>query len=353
MVNLIPELELVIGKQPAVPELPPQETQNRFEAVLRRFLGAFARKEHPLALFLDDLQWLDSATLKLLEQMVTDSSAQHLLLVGAYRDNGLTGPAEEHLLEFDTGAALWRRDMERIRAKSFTDNAVVSVRHPLVLMLGAIRKTKAIVNEIILNPLSLADVNELLADALHCEPTHAKPLAELVHEKTRGNPFFTIQFLTNLAEEHLLEFDAPAALWRWDMERIRAKGFTDNVVDLMIGKLNRLTDATQEALRQLACLGSGAEIAILALVQGESEEEIYAALWEAVRAGLVLREDSGYTFLNDRVREAAYALTPESERAAVHLRIGRLLMSQTAPEHMEQKIFEIVDQLNRGTVLID
>ncbi len=352
MINLIPELELVIGKQPVVPELPPQETQNRFEAVLRGFIGVFARKEHPLVLFVDDLQWLDPATLKLLEQVATDSSVQHLLLIGAYRDNEVTNLAEEHLLEFDLRALLWGWDMERIRAKGFTDNVVVTSVHPLMLMLGAIRKTEAIVHEISLNPLSLEDVNQLLGDALRCELAHARPLAELVHEKTRGNPFFTIQFLTNLAEEHLLEFDAHAALWRWDVERIRAKGFTDNVVDLMIGKLNRLSDATQEALKQLASLGSGAEIASLALVQGESKEQIHVALWEAVRAGLVLRLHSVYTFLNDRVQEAAYALIPESERAAVHLRIGRLFVSRTPPEHMEQKIFEIVNQLNRGTVLI-
>jgi predicted ATPase len=244
MINLIPELELVIGKQPAAPELPRRETRNRFETVLRRFIGVFACREHPLVLFLDDLQWLDTATLELIEGMVTDPGVHHLLLVGAYRYNELTQPAQEHPLEFDTGAALWQKDLERIRAKRFTDNVVVSVPHPLALMLGAIRKTEAIVHEIILSPLSLADVNELLADALHCELAHVRSLAELVHEKTRGNPFFAIQFLTNLAEEHLLEFDPPAALWRWDMERISAKSFTDNVVDLMIGKLNRLPDAT-------------------------------------------------------------------------------------------------------------
>jgi predicted ATPase/signal transduction histidine kinase len=316
MINLIPELELVIGKQPAVPEFPPQEARNRFETVLRRFIGVFARKEHPLVLFLDDLQWLDSGTLKALEQMVTDSGVQHLLLVGAYRDNELSN------------------------------------QHPLMLTLDAIRKTEAIVHEIILDPLSLTDVRKLLADALHCEPADAGPLAELLYEKTRGNPFFTIQFLINLAEEHLLEFDAAGALWRWDMERIRAKGFTDNVVDLMIGKLNRLSDATQKALGKLACLGNVVELATLNLVQEESEEEIQASLWEAVRVGLVLRLDSAYSFLHDRVREAAYALIPESERAAVHLKIGRLFVARTVTEEIEERIFEIANQLNRGVALI-
>ena len=173
-----------------------------------------------------------------------------------------------------------------------------------------------------------------------------------MHEKTGGNPFFAIQFLTALAEERLLGLDSGAAAWNWDLARIRAKGYTDNVVDLMAGKLRRLPQTTQEALGQLACLGNVAEISTLALVQGEKEEQIHAALWQAVRAGLVFRLDSVYTFLHDRVQEAAYALITESERAAVHLRIGRLFVSRTAPEEMQEKIFEIVNQLNRGTELI-
>ncbi len=156
-----------------------------------------------------------------------------------------------------------------------------------------------------------------------------------------------------LAEEGLLAFDSGAAAWNWDLARIRAKGYTDNVVDLMARKLNRLPDLTQEAIGLLACLGNVAEIATLSLVQEESEQEIHAALWEAVRAELVFRLDSSYAFLHDRVQEAAYALIPESERAVVHLRIGRLFVSRTAPEEIEEKIFEIVNQLNRGTLLID
>jgi predicted ATPase len=317
IVNLIPELDLIIGRQPPVPPLPPEETQQRFQAVFRRFLSVFARKEHPLTLFLDDLQWLDAATLTLIEHLVSHPDAKHFLIIGAYRDNEL-GPS-----------------------------------HPLMLALDSIRKTGVVVDEIFLKPLSPKDVNQFIADALRCERVHAKALARLVHKKTAGNPFFVIQFLAALAEEHLVEFDVRGPAWSWDLARIRAKGYTDNVVDLMAGKLRRLPHTTQEALGQLACLGNVAEIATLALVQGESEEQMHAALWEAVRAGLVFRLDSVYTFLHDRVQEAAYALIPESERAAVHLRIGRLFVSRTAPEEIEEKIFEIVNQLNRGTVLID
>ncbi len=316
IVNLVPELELVIGKQPPIPDLPPRDAQNRFQTVFRRFLGVFARQEHPLALFLDDLQWLDTATLDLLEHLVTHSEVRHLLLVGAYRDNEI-GPA-----------------------------------HALPRTLDAIRKTGVRTQEIVLAPLGLYDVGQLVADAMHCEPERVRPLAQLVQEKTGGNPFFAIHFFIALADEGLLAFHQVASAWQWDMERIRAKSYTDNVVDLMAKKLKRFSATTQEALKQLACLGNVAEIATLSLVRGVSEEEIHSTLWEAARTGLILRQDSSYAFLHDRVQEAAYALIPEGELAAAHLRIGRVLASRTAAEELEEKIFEIVSQLDRGAALI-
>src|SRR3984893_17183099 len=242
--------------------------------------------EHPLALFFDDLQWLDAETLSLLEHLVTHPEVRHVLLVGAYRDNE------------------------------------VSPSHPLPRTLEAIRKAGARVQEIVLAPLGLDDVGQLVADAMHCEPGHARPLAQLVQEKTGGNPFFAIQFFTALAEEGLLAFDPVAPAWQWDIDRIRAKSYTDNVVDLMAGKLKRFAATTQEALKQFACLGNVAEIATLAMVHGETEEAMHAALWEAVHAGLVFREDSAYKFLHDRIQQAAYTLIPEEHRAEVHLRIG-------------------------------
>jgi PAS domain S-box-containing protein len=316
MVNLIPEVELVIGKQPPVPDLPPQDAQNRFQIVFRRFLGVFAQNKRPLALFLDDLQWLDKATLDLLEHLVTHSEVRSLLLVGAYRDNEV-GPA-----------------------------------HPLLRTLEAIRKADARVYEIRLTPLGFDDVVRLIADATHCEPARAQPLAQLVREKTGGNPFFAIQFLTALAEEGLLGFDRDAAAWTWDVARIQAKRYTDNVVDLVAGKLNRLSASTQKTLQQLACLGNTAEISTLTLVHGDSEAAINAALWDAVRAGLASRVEDAYTFLHDRFQEAAYALIPEGNRAAAHLRIGRLLASRTVVTELEEKIFEIANQLDRGVALI-
>jgi PAS domain S-box-containing protein len=322
MVDLIPEVELIIGKQPPAAELPPQEARGRFQLVFRRFLGAFARPEHPLALFLDDLQWLDTATLELLERLITDPDARHVLLIGAYRDNE------------------------------------VSSSHPLMRTLAAIREAGARPQEIVLAPLGLDDVERLIADALHCGPHSVGPLALSVYEKTGGNPFFAIQFLTSLAEEGLLRFDRAAASpnksnWIWDLDGIRAKGYSDNVVDLMLGKLRRLTHPTQTALQQLACLGNVADMALLSVAFGQSalgqskEEEIHAPLWDAVRTGLVLRLEGSYTFLHDRIQEAAYALIPASARAEVHLRIGRkLLASSTA------NLFDIANQLNRGADLL-
>ena len=206
--------------------------------------------------------------------------------------------------------------------------------------------------EISLVPLARHDVEQLMADALRCEPARVAPLAQLVHDKTAGNPFFAMQFIAALAEEGLLTFDHGQGCWSWDLDRIHAKGYTDNVVDLMVGKLHRLPIDTQEALQQLACLGHSAAITTLALVHGTSEEEVHAHLWEAVRNEVIERLESAYRFIHDRVQEAAYSLIPEEGRAAAHLRIGRLLAAHTPPEKREEAIFELVNQLNRGAALI-
>ena len=316
MVDIVPELKLIIGEQPPVPELPPQQAQNRFQLVLRRFISVFARPEHPLALFLDDLQWLDAATLDLLEDLLTRSDLRQLMLIGAYRDN----------------------EVDAVR--------------PLMRKLEAIKNSGGKIEELTVAPLAREHLGQLIADALRCESERAAQLAQLVHEKTAGNPFFVIQFLYALAEEGLLIFDHDAARWCWDLDRIHAKGYTDNVVDFMVGKLTRLPAETQNALQQLACLGNLAEVTMLAIVLGTSEEQIHAAMWAAVRLELVERLVGAYRFVHDRVQEAAYSLLPEALRAATHLRIGRLLAEQTPPEKREQALFEIVNQLNRGAALI-
>ena len=195
-------------------------------------------------------------------------------------------------------------------------------------------------------------MGQLIAHSLHCEPERAASLAQLVHEKTAGNPFFAIQFVSSLAEEGLLTFDHPSAQWCWDLNRIHAKGYTDNVVDLMVRKLSRLPAETHTALQQLACLGNSADFALLMKVYQDSKEEMHRKLWEAVRTGLIFRSEDSYKFLHDRVQEAAYSLIPEEFRAEAHLRIGRLLAAHTPPEHRAEAIFDIVNQLNRGSDLI-
>ena len=284
VVDLIPELELMMGKQVTVPEFPPQEAQRRFQAVFRSFLGVFARKEHPLVIFLDDLQWADAATLKLLEHVVIHPDIKHLLLVGAYRDNE------------------------------------VSPSHPLMLTLRSIGKSDLLVQDVVLGPLSHGDVDQLVADILHQGCTRTQPLlARLVYEKSAGNPYFVIQFLTALAEERLLRFDPREANWQWDVDRIRTRRITDNIVDFLVGKLNRIPNATRETLKALASLGNNAETVTLTVVRGGSAEGLHSDLQAAVREGLVVRLGSSYRFVHDRVQEAAYSLIPKEMRAEVHL----------------------------------
>ena len=316
IINLVPEVEFLIGKQPSAPDLPPQDAQRRFQLVFRRFLSAFARPEHPLALFLDDLQWLDEATLDLMGDLLTQSDVKNLLLIGAYRDN-----------EVDSS-------------------------HPLIRKLDAIRKAGAAVQELCLGPLTPEHLEQLTADALHCEPDRASPLAQLVHDKTAGNPFFAIQFITSLAEEGLLAFDHGEGRWSWDLNRINAKDYTDSVVDLLVGKLIRLPADTQGALKQLACLGNSADFTTLTMIYQDTIEQLESQLWEAVLGGLVLRSENSYRFLHDRVQEAAYSLIPLQLRAETHLRIGRLLVERTPSNEREERIFEIVNQFNRAAHLI-
>jgi predicted ATPase/signal transduction histidine kinase len=312
MVNMIPELALVIGEQPPVPKVDAQAAHARFDLAFRSLLGVFATPEHPLVLFIDDLQWLDAATLELLERLVTRTDARHLMFIGAYRDN-------------EVGEA-----------------------HPLSRTLSVIRGSGAEVVEITLGPLKVDHLAQLCAGALLTDVAHTRALADLVHNKTAGNPFFAVQFITELAEEGLFAFDADRLAWKWDIARIRAKGITDNVADLMSARLRRLPANTRDALRQLACMGNGAEIRTVALVRESSEDQVRVAMRDAVEAGLVVHVSDSFNFVHDRVQEAAYAMIPQVARAAAHLRIGKVLLSLTPAGELEENIFEIVNQFDRA-----
>ncbi len=313
MVDLVPELRLVIGDQPPVPEAPPQAAQRRFQLVVGRFIGIFAKPHHPLVLFLDDLQWLDVATLDLIEFLLNRSDLQNLLLIAAHR----------------------RKD--------------VDVKHPLAQRLVEIQASRQRVQEIDLEPLTRAAVEEFTADALHCEPAYAMPIAQLIYEKTNGNPFFLTQFLRALTEEELLTFDHDKGQWRWDLERIKEKSYAENVADLMVGKLGGLRDETRRALLELACLGNSAEIAMLCLVHGVSEQTLHADLRDATHLELIRRLKNSYAFVHDRVQEAAYGLQPDPDRrTTLHLRIGLVLAAQLTPNETNERVYIIANQLNRG-----
>ncbi|MER8491966.1 AAA family ATPase [Mesorhizobium australicum] len=316
LVELMPELKLIIGEQQPAPDLPLEQAQQAFQIALRRFVGVFATAEHPLTLFLDDLHWVDAASLDLLEDLMTRSELRHLLVIGAFRD------------------------------------AEIDPTHPLVRKLEAIRGAGVKIEEIRLTPLSRKYLEEFVVDALRCVRARAVPLARILHEKTAGNPFFVKQFLSALADEGFVTFDRTRGRWSWDPDRIRSKEYTENVVELMVGKLGQLPTDTQAALQQLACLGTTATTAMLSRVLAIPENHVHTALWEAARREFIERSDDSYRFIHDRVQEAAYSLIPQERRAETHLRIGRLLVLHTPSTQREETIFDIVNQLNRGTALI-
>ncbi|TAG48376.1 MAG: PAS domain S-box protein [Oscillatoriales cyanobacterium] len=324
MIDVIPEVELIIGKQPPVPEVGATEAQNRFNRVFQQFIRVFCSEEHPLAIFLDDLQWIDSATLKLIELMLLDEQAQSLFLIGAYRDNEVTPT------------------------------------HPLSLMLSELRKQGAVLQEIVLSPLMLEPLSQLIAETLHQNTDTVRSLAELVLRKTEGNPFFVSEFLRLLYSENLLSFDAENLSWQWNLAQIQAQNMTDNVVELLLLKLQKLPEGTQQMLRLAACVGAEFDLETLAIICEQSPQTISLDLLAAIQAGLIqplseLDEDllvQEYKFLHDRVQQAAYALIDESHKQVVHLQIGRNLLKKTLPEQLSERLFEIVDHLNHGAELV-
>lgn len=333
IIDVIPEVELIIGKQSPVPEVGATEAQNRFNLTFQRFMRAFCAKEHPLVIFLDDLQWIDSATLKLIELILLDEQIQYLFLIGAYRDNKLTPT------------------------------------HPLVLTLESLRNQGAVLQEITLTPLTLEPLTQLVAETLHRNPDTVRSLTQVVLRKTEGNPFFVGEFLKLLHSENLLTFDAQQLSWQWNLAEIEAQDITDNVVELLLRQLQKLPEATQQVLSIAACVGSEFDLETLVfsaernsegIVCGKPPKAIFQDLLEAIQAGLIqplsdLDEDllvQEYKFLHDRVQQAAYALIDESQKQVIHLQIGRNLLEKTSPEQRSDRLFEIIDPLNQGLELV-
>jgi predicted ATPase/signal transduction histidine kinase/serine/threonine protein kinase len=376
IIDVIPELQLIVGEQPEVTQLGANESQNRFNYVFKQFIHLFTQKAHPLVLFLDDLQWADSASLKLIHVLLTDRDSKYLLVIGAYRDNE------------------------------------VSPTHPLMQTLDSIYSSGSIVNNIILQPLTFNTVSQLVADTLGesflsaaspltclcdkqgeieeqsllvgndgSETQRWKLLAELVFNKTQGNPFFLTQLLTALYAEKLLTFDFSIGRWQWDMGQIQTVGIADyNVVELIARNIEKLPSETQKVLKLAACIGNRFDLEVLAIVNEKSISETASALWDGLQTGLILPLGESackipllcqgneslvvantqgtqleintykvtYRFLHDRVQQAAYSLIPTEQQKATHLKIGQQLLQNINQDILEDNIFDIVNQLNVG-----
>ncbi len=340
MIEVIPELELIIGSQPEVPTLGPTENVNRFNYVFENFINTFAAEDHPLVIFLDDLQWADAASLKLIEMFIT-VKAEYLYLIGAYRDNE------------------------------------VDPAHPLMRTIEEIEKSGAEVETIPLQLLMETHVNQLLSETFSCDPERSNPLAGLCFAKTRGNPFFLNQFIHSLYQDGLIFFNSDEGIWQWDEERIRQTDITDNVVDLMVSKIQKLSGNTGHLLSLAACIGNRFDLNTLSIVYEKPVQETADDLLPALQEELVLPVDESYKyissplksptsdkisdrdhlspvykFLHDRVQQAAYSLIEEKERPEVHLQIGREMLKRISEEELEEQILAVVDQLNLSSELM-
>ena len=336
LIDVIPELKRIIGEQPRVPELSGTAAQNRFNLLFQKFICVFTTIEHPLTLFLDDLQWADSASLNLMKVLMGNTQTGYLLLLGAYRDNEVF-PA-----------------------------------HPLMLSLTELEKQETRISTITLAPLPVGQIERLVAETLSCTVELAAPLTDLVYQKTRGNPFFTTQFLKGLHEDGLIAFNQNLGSWECDLVKVRNAALTDDVVEFVARRLHKLPEATQKVLKLAACIGNQFDLETLAIICETPSQEVAADLWSALREGLILPQSEaykffqewekddeladgigvGYRFLHDRVQQAAYSLIPEEQKQTTHYRIGQLLLDKIPKEGREERIFELVGQLNYGNALI-
>jgi predicted ATPase/GAF domain-containing protein len=310
--DLVPELALIIGEQPPAPPAPAQEAQNRLQKTFLDLVVALAQKDHPLVLFFDDMQWADAGSLALMQHVLASPATRSLLVVCAYRDGE------------------------------------VGEGHPFAATLAALEQASLTIHSVVPGPLTEDDVRELVVDAFRCDPEPAAPLAALVHTRTAGNPFFTAQLLASLCQEGLIHFDGAREAWRWDMQAVSAKAFSGDVLALLADKLRRLPERGQRVLSLAACIGTTFDSATVTVLAGLAEDENAAELRDLARAGLVEIGEGGARFVHDRVLQAAYALIPEAERAAMHLGVARAILASRG----QADLFELVSQLERGASLI-
>ncbi|WP_271253184.1 GAF domain-containing protein [Pseudanabaena sp. Chao 1811] len=335
--QVIPDLELIIAKQEHSSEISnyvsASDAQNRFNRVFQNFIHVFAQSEHPLVIFLDDLQWADRASLKLLQILATTNAKQSLMLVAAYRNNE------------------------------------VNAAHPMMQMIDNIQKANGEVCQLFLSTLNLTDITQLITDTLHCVNTDALPLAELVRQKTGGNPFFMNEFLKSLYDERLIGFNYQFRQWEWSITQIQEREITDNVVGLMAGKIQKLNPDTQRLLQIAACIGNEFDLDLLVFASDLSYITTIQCLIYAIAEGLLLPLSNAYQslyygieltsdcpiinykFVHDRIQQAAYSLISDTDRSAFHYRIGKLLLDQTEhlSEKLEEQIFRIVNQFRLGS----
>ena len=324
LLGVIPRLQLVLGGQPAVAAVGPQETQNRFQMVFQNFVTALAQPDHPLVIFLDDLQWADAASFVFLKTFLIDPQLRHVLLILAYRDNE------------------------------------VLPGHPFLTLLADLQQAEIPITALPVANLDRVQVNALLAETFACEPAQTQPLAEALTAQTDGNAFFTRQLLSAWHDGELIWFDGKQRRWDWDLAQIRSRDVSADVVALMQQKLQRLPAATQDVLSLAACIGNTFDLALLALIYEHSLEDTLADLWPALQAQVLLPLDAQYQyaavqpergqfqFLHDRVQQGAYDGIGAERKAAVHLQIGRILKQYITADHQEDHLFDLVHHLNRG-----
>lgn len=341
IIDVVPELERVIGPQPPVPKLTGSAAQNRFNFLIRKFITSFTTPKHPLVIFLDDLQWADLASLYLIELLINESQGGHLFLLGTYRDDELPSV------------------------------------HPLRLTLEKIKNGKAAVNSIFLEPLNIWDINQMTADTLNCSLEIASPLSRLVYQKTKGSPFFSIQFLKALYADGLITFNTDLGFWQCYLTRINVQALSEDVVEFMAIQIQKLPKETREVLQLAACMGNTFDLDMLSSIYQQPLAATVSNLQIAIQEGFVLPQNEiyqflpdsesnwlvrsaadisplrlNYQFVHDRVQQAAYSLIPEEQRPALHLLIGRLLQTKLPKQVLDERIFEVVGHLNAGMHLI-